>query len=159
MTPTATIAVQGASMVVYVITIVVCVLAYIDTFELRKRSIEQMSARVLLVLTVIMSAVFIFNQSMYITNNSSQGVPLLEILGWLMFDWANGLTHLAFALATRIAIVQKSHCNCTDLTRRDNHLYDYDTERLFSTSAQLEQYTCELRARPHLSDFQNGANP
>jgi hypothetical protein len=154
MTITANFIAQSASIIVYAVTIIASVFAYIETYSLAPRSIEQMSARVLLSLTIVMSCAFVFNQSMYIANNSFSDVPFAEVIGWLLFDWANGLTHLSFALATRIAIVQRAMCPCQkSRAKRAEHHIDYEQERLFSASTHLEQLNAELQHRRHTGDI------
>lgn len=60
--------------------------------------------------TVVMCLTFMAVQSLWVVNYGFEPMVTLEAIGWLIFDWLNGLAYLSFVLSIRLAILWKPSC-------------------------------------------------
>lgn len=102
--------IQSASLIVYALILVFSVLVFIEAARAECEPSMRLVAQSLMLMTFAMAAVFSTLQVLYILNRSWAGLPPAEVSGWIAHDWANGLTHLAFVLATRV-LLHQSHAH------------------------------------------------
>lgn len=93
--------VQLASLSVYAATLIWGGLAFRDVAcSEHPRSVRYIAFG-LVTLSMMTAAIFIVVQWTWIVQQQWKILSLAETLGWLMYDWLNGLTHLAIILAVR----------------------------------------------------------
>jgi len=69
-------------------------------------------ATALTTLSMFVAIVFIIAQYTWAINDQWKELPILEIVVWLLYDWTNGLTHLAVILAIRAFALWEIQAPC-----------------------------------------------
>lgn len=105
--------IQLLSLVVYFAAIGYSMLAVLDI----RRSHHSLPIRYIASGLVLLSSstaiLFIISQIPWITEQQWRVMSFAETLSWLMYDWINGLTHLAIVLAVRTFMSWKNKPNCS----------------------------------------------
>lgn len=147
-----------ASLAVYVAALVWSVLAFIDIRQSSYPRAVKYVASGLVMLSVMTAVMFIASQIPWILDKQWKTISLYEALSWLLYDWLNGLSHLALVLAVRAFMRWtpptpcQSHGTCPSsaLARRERE-QDRELSGLSRDIQQLQQriehITDEGRAR------------
>ena len=61
--------------------------------------------------STVMCIAFMSVQSIWVLRYGFEPMMTLESVGWLIFDWLNGLAYLSFVSAIRLAILWKPSCD------------------------------------------------
>lgn len=93
--------VQLLSLIVYVGAIVWGGLAFLDIRRSHHARAVKYLASGLVTLSLTTAGVFITAQIPWIVDQQWRVMSLTETLTWLLYDWLNGLAHLAIVLAVR----------------------------------------------------------
>lgn len=139
MTPTPEVFTHSASLVVYVISILICVLGVYDWVKFRRKlSILRGVTITTLILCLLTSLSFITAQGLWLHNSSWSSINTAEEISWLFYDWFNGLTHLLFAQGIRSLIQWKAiHYHTSPIPETED--INIDVRRCDPISCDIEK--------------------
>lgn len=130
---------HSASLVVYVISILICALGIYDWVKFqRKLSILRGVTITALILCFLTSLSFITAQGLWLHNSSWNSIDTAEEISWLFYDWFNGLTHLLFAQGIR-SLIQWKAIHYQTLPMPETGDINIDERRCDSISCDIEK--------------------
>lgn len=68
--------------------------------------------RALLILSACLALAFTTLQVSWAVRGEFHALDTWEAVLWLVFDWSNGASHLAFVMATNVWLQWRTRCNC-----------------------------------------------
>lgn len=146
--------VQLASLVVYLATFIWGGLAYFDIRAARFSRPVKYIAAALVTLSLLTVTLFVSAQLPWIMNGQWREMPLVELLTWLMYDWVNGLAHLATVLAVRTLMrwEQPTPCQANGVCpsarlARRSHEQDRELSNVANEIDALQTRIDQLNAR------------
>lgn len=142
---------QSSSLVVYFAAVVFCFITLREVkYSHHPKAIKTLSYS-LLALSLSMTLTFIVIQIAWVIHNHSDDITQPEAFGWVVYDWLNGITHLAFILSVRVFLCWKilpaclkDACPGTALAKRLAAHTGESKSELMGISKDLEQLAAKI---------------
>jgi hypothetical protein len=123
--------IQLMSLLLYVATIFWGLLAFIDINKSHHQVSVKYIGSAVVFLSMFTAIVFIYAQLMWVKNEQWASLSIAETAVWLLYDWMNGLSHLAIVLLIRAFMrwEQLSPCQAAGGTCISTHVAASELEQ------------------------------